>query len=105
VISTPGKRLSALLLVAVAAIVCAWAAPVAGARTIHYAGHAVVMGNASQEIRDLAHRQGWQVTDSNDEDGVALAIEEVLRVQATGQDADGNGEEAMAGSAVVQFAQ
>ena len=72
---------------------------------LHYAGHAVVMGNASQEIRDLAESQGWQVTASNDEDGVAVAIEAVLGQQAFQQDAEGNGEEAMVGSAVVQFAQ
>jgi Cof subfamily protein (haloacid dehalogenase superfamily) len=68
---------------------------------LDYSGHGVVMGNASADIRALAERRGWQVTASNDEDGVALAIEEVLRQQ----DAQGNGEEAIAGSHVVQFAQ
>jgi hypothetical protein len=42
VISRPGKRVPALLLIAVAAIVAACAiAPAAGARTVHFAGHAV----------------------------------------------------------------
>lgn len=72
---------------------------------LDYSGHGVVMGNASAEIRALAERRGWQVTGSNDEDGVALAIEEVLRRQAGEQDAEGNGEEAIACSDVVQFAQ
>ena len=72
---------------------------------LDYAGHGVVMGNASAEIRALAERRGWQVTTSNDEDGVALAIEEVLRRQAEEQDAEGNEEEAIACSHVVQFAQ
>ena len=71
---------------------------------LDYSGYGVVMGNASSEIRALAARRGWQVTASNDEDGVALAIEEVLR-QRVEQDAEGNGEEAIAGSHVVQFAQ
>jgi hypothetical protein len=72
---------------------------------LDYAGYGVVMGNASAEIRALAERRGWQPTASNDEDGVALAIEGVLSQQAAEQDAEGNGEEAIAGSHVVQFAQ
>ena len=72
---------------------------------LDYSGHGVVMGNASAEIRALAERRGWQVTASNDEDGVALAIEEVLRRQAGEKDAEGNEEEAIACSHVVQFAQ
>ena len=46
---------------------------------LEYAGRAVVMANASEEILALARRRGWEVTASNDDDGVALAIEEVLR--------------------------
>jgi hypothetical protein len=72
---------------------------------LDYSGYGVVMGNASAEIRALAARRGWQVTASNDEDGVALAIEEVLRHRTAEQDAEGNGEEAIAASHVVQFAQ
>jgi hypothetical protein len=52
VISGPGKRLSALLLVAFAAIVGAWAlAPVAGARTVHYAGRAVKVPSGYEVVR------------------------------------------------------
>jgi hypothetical protein len=72
---------------------------------LDYAGQAVVMGNASEEIRSLAQRRGWQVTASNDEDGVAVAIEELLRRQSSEQDSEGNGEEAIAAGGVVQFAQ
>jgi len=68
---------------------------------LDYSGYGVVMGNASAEIRSVAERRGWQVTASNDEDGVAVAIEELLRRQ----DTQGNGEEAITGSHVVQFAQ
>ena len=47
---------------------------------LEYAGRAVVMANASQEILALAQRRGWELTASNDDDGVALAVEEVLEV-------------------------
>ena len=51
-ISGPGKRLPALLLVALAAIVSAWAvAPAAGARTVHYAGQAVKVPHGYEVIR------------------------------------------------------
>jgi hypothetical protein len=72
---------------------------------LEYAGRAVVMANASDEVRALARRRGWELTASNDEDGVALAIEEVLRQTGAMQDIEGNGEEVIAGSPVVQFAQ
>jgi hypothetical protein len=72
---------------------------------LEYAGRAVVMANASDEVRALALRRGWELTASNDEDGVALAIEEVLRQTGAMQDIEGNGEEVIAGSPVVQFAQ
>lgn len=70
---------------------------------LEYAGRAVVMANASQEILALAQHRGWELTASNDEDGVALAVEEVLR--SVTQDAEGNGEEEIAASPMVQFAQ
>ena len=46
---------------------------------LKYAGHAVVMANASEEILALARSSGWHITVSNDEDGVAIAIENVLQ--------------------------
>jgi Cof subfamily protein (haloacid dehalogenase superfamily) len=72
---------------------------------LEYAGRAVVMANASQEMLALAERGGWEVTASNDEDGVAVAVEEVLRQRSTTQDAEGNGIEEIANSPVVEFAQ
>ncbi len=72
---------------------------------LDYAGRGVVMANASEEILALAMRRGWEVTASNDEDGVALAVEEVVRQAAATQDAEGNGDEEIAGNAVVEFAQ
>jgi Cof subfamily protein (haloacid dehalogenase superfamily) len=72
---------------------------------LEYAGRAVVMANASQEVRQLAQRRGWEITASNDDDGVAQAVEEVVRRRAENQDAEGNPDEAIADSRVVQFAQ
>jgi hydroxymethylpyrimidine pyrophosphatase-like HAD family hydrolase len=72
---------------------------------LEYAGRAVVMANASEEIRALARRRGWELTASNDDDGVARAIEEVLRRQGLPQVTNHNGEETIASSPVVQFAQ
>src|SRR5271156_2854545 len=72
---------------------------------LEYAGHAVVMANASEEIRALARLRGWEITASNDDDGVARAIEEVLRQRASTQDSGPNGEETITAGPVVQFAQ
>jgi Cof subfamily protein (haloacid dehalogenase superfamily) len=72
---------------------------------LEYAGRSVVMGNASQEVRELAQRRGWEITASNDDDGVALVVEELLRRRAENQDVEGNGDEELAASPVVQFAQ
>jgi Cof subfamily protein (haloacid dehalogenase superfamily) len=41
---------------------------------LEFAGHPVIMGNACEELK----RSGWHVTASNDEHGVAAAIEMVL---------------------------
>jgi Cof subfamily protein (haloacid dehalogenase superfamily) len=41
---------------------------------LRIAGHPVIMGNASDELK----QNGWPVTLSNDESGVAAAIEQVL---------------------------
>jgi Cof subfamily protein (haloacid dehalogenase superfamily) len=72
---------------------------------LEYAGRAVVMANASEEVLALAMRRGWEVTASNDDDGVGLAVEEVVRQTLARQDAEGNGDEEIAGNAVVEFAQ
>ncbi len=45
---------------------------------LHTAGKAVLMSNAPAELLSLAGQHGWTVGLSNDEDGVAVAIEEVL---------------------------
>jgi hydroxymethylpyrimidine pyrophosphatase-like HAD family hydrolase len=72
---------------------------------LEYAGRAVVMANAGEEVLALAVRRGWEVTASNDDDGVALAVEEAVRQTLAKRDVEGNGEEEIAGNAVVEFAQ
>ena len=41
-------------------------------------GRPVVMANAAPGLIEIAHTRGWQLTASNDDDGVALAVESVL---------------------------
>jgi Cof subfamily protein (haloacid dehalogenase superfamily) len=72
---------------------------------LEYAGRSVVMANASEEMLALARQRGWEITASNDDDGVALAVEEVLRHAPALQHAEGNREEQVAAAAVVEFAQ
>jgi hypothetical protein len=67
---------------------------------LEYAGRAVVMANASEELLVMARQRAWEVTASNDDDGVALAVEEVLR-----QNGESSGEEKFADGVVVEFAQ
>jgi hypothetical protein len=42
------------------------------------AGQSAVMANAPADLRTLAQKEGWQLLPSNDEDGVAQAIETAL---------------------------
>ncbi|MGB6973287.1 MAG: HAD-IIB family hydrolase [Terracidiphilus sp.] len=45
---------------------------------LSWAGQAVLMGNASRELRVLARRRGWKQAPPNDEDGVAVVLEREL---------------------------
>jgi Cof subfamily protein (haloacid dehalogenase superfamily) len=45
---------------------------------LEYAGRGVLMGNAPEELIEMAEEKGWHVTGTNDEDGVALAIHAAL---------------------------
>jgi hydroxymethylpyrimidine pyrophosphatase-like HAD family hydrolase len=45
---------------------------------LQLAGHAVLMANAPDDLKAIAHRHGWRIAASNDEDGVAQAIEAAL---------------------------
>jgi hydroxymethylpyrimidine pyrophosphatase-like HAD family hydrolase len=42
---------------------------------LRLAGHAVLMSNAPADLKALAQTSGWQLAPSNEEDGVAVAIE------------------------------
>jgi Cof subfamily protein (haloacid dehalogenase superfamily) len=44
-----------------------------------WAGQAVVMANAAQDLRTLAKTHGWKQTPSNDDHGVAVVIEKALK--------------------------
>jgi Cof subfamily protein (haloacid dehalogenase superfamily) len=45
---------------------------------LELAGHAVLMGNAANELLAMGRERGWLIAPTNDEDGVAVAIEMVL---------------------------
>jgi Cof subfamily protein (haloacid dehalogenase superfamily) len=47
---------------------------------LEFAGVAVVMGNASNELK----QNGWMITGSNEESGVAQAVEEILGLAFSG---------------------
>lgn len=44
------------------------------------AGQAVLMSNAPSELHDRARRDGWTIVPSNNDDGVAIAIEQALEL-------------------------
>jgi hypothetical protein len=42
---------------------------------LEWAGHSVMMGNATKDLRAMAKTRGWKLTQPNDEDGVAVVLE------------------------------
>jgi len=46
---------------------------------LEFAGRPVVMGNAQEELLGIAQQQGWTITETNDRDGVASAVESALK--------------------------
>jgi hypothetical protein len=46
---------------------------------LEYAGQAVLMANAGEELQALGRRHGWAVALSNDNDGVAETLEPLIR--------------------------
>jgi Cof subfamily protein (haloacid dehalogenase superfamily) len=51
---------------------------------LEWAGQAVLMGNAAQELRTMAKMRGWKQAPPNDQEGVAHVLETALaRVNAT----------------------
>lgn len=49
---------------------------------LEWAGQSVVMGNAAVELRTMAKANGWKQAPPNDDDGVAVVLEGVLKRQA-----------------------
>jgi HAD superfamily hydrolase (TIGR01484 family) len=45
---------------------------------LDWAGTGVLMGNATDELRVLAHERGWQIGPTNSEDGVAVMLEKAV---------------------------
>lgn len=45
---------------------------------LEWAGQAVLMGNAAQDLRTMAKTNGWKQAPPNDEDGVAVTLEMAL---------------------------
>jgi Cof subfamily protein (haloacid dehalogenase superfamily) len=54
---------------------------------LEYAGQAVLMANAGEELQTLGRRHGWAVTLSNDFDGVAETLEPLIRSAQESQSA------------------
>jgi hypothetical protein len=52
---------------------------------LEYAGHGVIMGNAAGELRTMAKIRGWIEAPSNDEDGVAIILENAMKELAAGR--------------------
>jgi Cof subfamily protein (haloacid dehalogenase superfamily) len=53
---------------------------------LEWAGQAIVMGNASQELRTLAKTRGWKQAPPNDDDGVAVILEAAVKKHATAEE-------------------
>jgi Cof subfamily protein (haloacid dehalogenase superfamily) len=45
---------------------------------LDWAGTGVLMGNATEELRALASKRGWEIGPTNDEDGVAVMLERAV---------------------------
>ena len=45
---------------------------------LEWAGQGVIMGNADMELRTMAKMRGWKEAPPNDEDGVAVVLEQLL---------------------------
>jgi hypothetical protein len=45
---------------------------------LEWAGQGVMMGNAAQELRTMAKMRGWKQAPSNNQDGVAVVLENAI---------------------------
>jgi hydroxymethylpyrimidine pyrophosphatase-like HAD family hydrolase len=46
---------------------------------LEWAAQGVIMGNAAAELRTMAKSRGWMQAPPNDEDGVAVVLEDALK--------------------------
>jgi hydroxymethylpyrimidine pyrophosphatase-like HAD family hydrolase len=45
---------------------------------LNFAGRSIVMANSAPDLIQTAQERGWEITATNDEDGVAQVIESIL---------------------------
>jgi hypothetical protein len=50
---------------------------------LEWAGQAIMMGNAAQELRTMAKMRGWKQAPGNDQDGVAVVLEATIAKRAS----------------------
>jgi Cof subfamily protein (haloacid dehalogenase superfamily) len=50
---------------------------------LDWAGVGVLMGNATEELREIAAERGWYVGPKNNEDGVAIMLERAMAILAS----------------------
>jgi Cof subfamily protein (haloacid dehalogenase superfamily) len=65
---------------------------------LEYAGQAVLMGNAGEELQTIGRRHGWAVTVSNDHDGVAETLEPLIRNAREASALEASAQEGQAGN-------
>jgi hydroxymethylpyrimidine pyrophosphatase-like HAD family hydrolase len=53
---------------------------------LEWAGQGVIMGNAAAELRAIAKARGWKQAPPNDDDGVAVVLEDALKKLAAASD-------------------
>ena len=71
---------------------------------LEYAGRSVVMANGSEEMLAMAQKRGWEITASNDQDGVALAVEWAVGEAAQASAADSNPDQAESEDTILEWA-
>jgi hydroxymethylpyrimidine pyrophosphatase-like HAD family hydrolase len=49
---------------------------------LEWAGQGVLMGNAVAELRTMGKERGWRLAPANNEDGVAVVLEEAIEQRA-----------------------
>jgi hypothetical protein len=50
---------------------------------LEWAGQAILMSNAAQDLRAMAKTRGWKQAPPNDEDGVAVTLERAVATRTS----------------------